>query len=91
MRPRVGWMTRADDYILELLREAGIAANPSTIAFNIDYDRRYVSKRCRTLAEHGLLDREHPSKAMYRITDRGEAYLDGDLTAPELEDETTEE
>ena len=91
MRPRVSWMTRADDYILELLREAGIAANPSTIAFNIEYDRSYVSERCGILAEHGFLDREHDSKAMYRITDRGKAYLDGDLAASELEDETTEE
>ena len=91
MRPRVSWMTRADDYILELLREAGITANPSTIAFNIDYDRRYVSKRCLTLTEHGLLDRVDETKAMYRITDRGKAYLDGELGASELENGTTKE
>jgi repressor of nif and glnA expression len=78
-------MTKADDAILELLREAGIAANPATIAFNIDYDNRYVSQRCRVLAEHGLVERVHETKAMYRITGAGEKYLDGELKAEELE------
>ena len=85
MRPRVSWMTRADDAILELLSEAGIAANPSTIAFNIDYDRRYVARRCRTLSEQGLVDRVHEGKAMYRIAELGEQYLTGDLSREELE------
>ena len=86
MRPRVSWMTRADDAILELLSEAGIAANPSTIAFNIDYDRRYISKRCRILAEHGLVDRVHEGKAMYEITELGNQYLDGAVDAERLEE-----
>lgn len=79
-------MTRADDYILELLRDAGITANPSTIGYNIDYDRRYVSERCRILAENGLLERVDESKAMYRITEKGRKYLAGELDASTLED-----
>ncbi|WP_433628366.1 MarR family transcriptional regulator [Halomicrococcus sp. NG-SE-24] len=79
-------MTRADDAILELLSEAGIAANPSTIAFNIDYDRRYVSKRCRVLAEHGLVDRVHEGKAMYEITELGNNYLAGEVDGDTLEE-----
>lgn len=85
MRPRVSWMTRADDSILELLHEAGIAANPSTIAFNIDYDPRYVSRRCRTLQEHGLVERVHETKAMYEITELGSDYLEGSLERRDLE------
>lgn len=85
MRPRVSWMTRADDAILELLRESGIAANPSTIAFNIDYDNRYVSQRCRKLSDNELVERVHETKAMYRITDLGRRYLDGELEASDLE------
>lgn len=85
MRPRVDWMTRADDYILELLRDAGIAANPSTIGFNIDYDRRYVSQRCRKLSENDLLKRVDEPRAMYEITEKGKKYLAGDLDADELE------
>ncbi|WP_223301757.1 MarR family transcriptional regulator [Haladaptatus sp. R4] len=79
-------MTRADDYILELLDEAGIAANPSTIGFNIDYDRRYVSQRCRVLSKNSLLERVDEAKAMYQITDKGRQYLAGGLNAGELED-----
>ncbi|WP_380680598.1 MarR family transcriptional regulator [Salinigranum sp. GCM10025319] len=77
-------MTKADDAILELLREAGIAANPATIAFNIDYDNRYVSQRCRVLAEHGLVERVHETKAMYRVTELGEEYLKGEISAEVL-------
>ena len=78
-------MTRADDAILELLHEAGIAANPSTIAFNIDYDNRYISQRCRILAENKLVERVHKTKAMYRITELGERYLVDDVDKEELE------
>ncbi|POG53805.1 MarR family transcriptional regulator [Haloferax marisrubri] len=85
MRPRIDWMTRADDAILELLSEAGIAANPSTIAFNIDYNNRYISQRCRILSENGLVERVHDTKAMYRITELGERYLAGDLSKVDLE------
>jgi predicted transcriptional regulator len=78
-------MTKADDAILELLREAGIAANPATIAFNIDYDNRYVSQRCRVLAEHGLVERVHETKAMYKVTDLGERYLAGAVEKEDLD------
>lgn len=78
-------MTRADDAILELLHEAGIAANPATIAYNIDYDRSYVSRRCRTLSEHGLVKRVDEAKAMYRIEELGSRYLNGDVEKSVLE------
>ena len=78
-------MAKADDYILELLATAGIAANPATISYNIDYDRSYVSSRCRELDQAGLLDREDEARAMYRITDLGERYLNDDLTDQERE------
>lgn len=84
MRPRADWMTKADDHILELLSEAGIAANPATIAFNIDYDGGYVAHRCRELAGHDLISRVHETKAMYRITDLGERYLCGEVNIEEL-------
>lgn len=85
MRPRISWMTRADDAILELLQESGITANPSTIAYNIDYDRSYVSRRCRTLSEHGLVERVDEAKAMYRIAELGARYLEGEVKKSTLE------
>ena len=78
-------MTRADDAILELLHEAGIAANPATIAYNIDYDRSYVSRRCRTLSDHGLAERVDEAKAMYQITKIGAQYLSGSIQKSDLE------
>jgi predicted transcriptional regulator len=84
MRPRVEWMTRADDYILEFFEETDIVSTPHVVSANIDYSRQYVNRRVRKLAEHELLESE--GDGLYRITDRGRDYLAGDLDADELED-----
>lgn len=88
MRPRVSWMTRADDAILEFLSETGIAANPSTIAYNIEYNRSYVARRCKTLDDHSLMNRVDEPKAMYEITQLGRDYLNGEVEADVLEDQS---
>ena len=84
MRPRVEWMTRADDYILEFFEDTGIIATPHVVAANIDYSRQYVNRRVRRLAEHELV--ENTGDGLYRITDRGREYLAGDLEAADLEE-----
>jgi len=83
VRPRFTWMTRADDYILELLDNIDIAANPATIAYNIDYDNSYIGERCRVMNEYGLVDRVDEKRVMYVITDLGRRYLVDDLTPDE--------
>ena len=83
MRPRVEWMTQADERILEFLQEKEIVASPAVIAANIDYTGKYVSNRCRMLADAGLIQRVDASN--YQITDFGERFLDGDVEAEELE------
>lgn len=82
MRPRVEWMTRADDYILEFFEDTEIVATPHVVSANIDYSRQYVNRRIRTLSENGLL--ENTGNGLYRITDRGRAYLAGEVDADEL-------
>ena len=82
MRPRVGWMTSADNRILEFLRDKEIVASPRVISVNIDYDRQYVSKRLRILAQNDLVD--NVATGLYRITDRGQQYLDGKLGKDDL-------
>jgi predicted transcriptional regulator len=82
MRPRVGWMTRADDYILEFLDETEIVATPQVIAANIDYSRQYVNQRIRKLAANELV--ENTGDGLYQITERGRNYLVGDIEADEL-------
>lgn len=82
MRPRVGWMTSADNRILEFLRDKEIVASPRVISVNIDYDRQYVSKRLRILAQNDLVD--NVDTGLYQITDRGQQYLDGELRKDDL-------
>ena len=84
MRPRVDWMTRADDYILEFLDEKDIKATPRVISANIDYTHQYVNERLKPLRENGLV--ENTGDGLYRITDRGRAYLAGELDADDLEE-----
>ena len=83
MRPRVDWMTQADERVLEFLREKEIVASPSVIAANIDYTGEYISRRCNTLADAELIQRVDASN--YRITDLGKQYLAGELSADEIE------
>ena len=49
----------------DITRYAGIETDPSTIGFNIDYDRRYVSEQCLELTKNGLLERVDEAKAKY--------------------------
>lgn len=77
-------MTQADERVLEFLYEKDIIASPSVIAANIDYTAEYLSRRCRKLADAGLLHRVDPSN--YRITDFGEQYLEGEVDADEIPD-----
>jgi len=83
MRPRVDWMTQADNQILEFLDEQDIVATPKVIAANIDYTPQYVNERIPLLSENGLV--ENRGKALYRITDRGRQYLAGELDKDDLE------
>jgi predicted transcriptional regulator len=76
-------MTQGDERILEFLSEKEIVASPSVIGANIDYTGEYISRRCRELANAGLLQRVDASN--YRITEFGERFLSGDIDADELQ------
>lgn len=71
-------MTLADDQILEYLWE-NESGSPTEMKNNgpIRYSNAYIGRRCKKLAEEGLL--RHLGNAVYRITEDGEAYLDGEL------------
>lgn len=83
-RPNVSWMTQADDRILELLAESGIALSPKVIAWNTGYNRNTVSQHLKPLREASLVNRV--DEGMYEITDHGRQYLTGELSAEDLED-----
>jgi len=78
-------MNQTDDRILDLLEESGLILSPAVMAKNLDYSRSWVSERTGKLVEAGLV--EQVDDGYYRISDRGHAYLAGDLDADELEQE----
>lgn len=83
MRYSADWMTIADERVLEYLstRET---STPKKMADSGDvrFSRQYIGERCRKLADYGMV--QHLGNGVYRITERGERYLDGDLDANEL-------
>lgn len=85
-RPRVSWMTQGDDRILETLETSGLILSPRVLSANTDYTRNYINKRLRKLRENDLVERV--DEGLYRITDRGRAYLAGELDAENLETES---
>lgn len=60
-----------------------IQVSPKVIGANIDYDRNYTGKRCRNFVDHNLL--EKTDDGLYQLSERGEKFLDGELSASELE------
>ncbi|MDZ5810073.1 winged helix-turn-helix domain-containing protein [Halorubrum sp. AD140] len=83
MRPRVEWMNQTDDRVLELLAESDLILTPAVIAKNLEYTRNWVSRRIGKLDDAGLV--EQVDSGYYRISDRGRAYLGGELDAENLE------
>ncbi|WP_436909933.1 ArsR family transcriptional regulator [Halosimplex marinum] len=81
-------MTLWDDRILELLREWD-SGTPSELAETefVSVSRQQVSRRLQKLAEHALV--QPLGNGVYVITERGEKYLDGELST--FEDEPDEQ
>jgi len=78
-------MTQADDRILETLEDSGLRLSPRILAANIDYSRHYIARRLAKLEEEGLVIKIE--EGLYEITEKGRAYLAGDLDAEDLEGE----
>ena len=84
MVERVSWMSPIDYEILRFFEKyRDIQASPKVIAANIDYERNYTGKRCRNFADHDLL--EKTADGLYQLSERGEKFLDGELSASNLE------
>jgi len=83
MRYSADWMTIADERILEYLSKTE-TSTPKKMADSGDvrFSRQYIGERCRKLADYGLV--QHLGNGVYRITDDGTEYLDGDLDAAGL-------
>jgi Mn-dependent DtxR family transcriptional regulator len=77
-------MTQADDRLLESLEGSNLVLSPRILAVNTDYSRHYVSERLAILLDAELVEKE--DEGLYRITERGRAYLSGEIDADYLED-----
>lgn len=92
MRPRANWMTDNDDTILEFLEDSGLALPPRAMEYNLktrhqkEVSYSTINRRLKLLIETGLVEKEYEDGGFYAITDKGRAYLSGDLDASELED-----
>ena len=81
-------MTAADDRILEFLLNEGnesIIATPAVVEMNLDYQRTHINNRLGKLRGAGLVEYYDKNRGAYRITDRGRAYLAGEIDGEELE------
>jgi predicted transcriptional regulator len=78
MRRSAEWMTIADERILEFLEEEGPHL-PSKMEEDdrLYFSDQYIGRRCRTLAEYGLV--QNLGNGVYSITEEGRQYLSGDL------------
>jgi hypothetical protein len=78
MRYAGEWMSAADDRILEYLSEHE-SGSPTKMKREgpIRYSRVQVHRRCKKLAENGLV--RDLGNGVYVISDDGEAYLEGQL------------
>lgn len=79
-----------DDRILEVVREKeGSSVGDLHDHQYIRISKSQVSRRCKRLAEHGLL--RPLGNGVYMITEKGERYLDEELDAGDLEDDNNGE
>ncbi len=91
MRPRANWMTDSDDTILEFLQGCGLALSPRAIEYNlrsrhsVEMSYLTVNRRLKLLYEGGLVQKEYPEGGFYSLTNKGHAYLAGELDASEME------
>lgn len=84
MRYSARWMTLADERILEHLNQVE-TDTPKGMAKsgNVRFSRQYIGERCRKLSDYGMV--QPLGNGVYRITEAGEQYLDGELDAKDLE------
>ncbi|WP_323190774.1 transcriptional regulator [Halostella sp. PRR32] len=89
-------MNEVDDSILEFFNSQGdqVSLPPTAVWYNLaeifevtDKSRDTVARRMRGLDKAGLLEKVDEQRGYYRITDKGGAYLSGDIDAEDLERE----
>jgi len=95
LEDKPGWYTVATKPVLHLLDEIDeYWMNASTITFNIEFhmedgpSRSKIYDHLDELVTAGVIEMQEAQRGtkLYRITDKGRAYLAGEIDASELED-----
>lgn len=81
-RQRAEWMRPKDEHILEVMRDEGNMTPGALEELDVTV-ANYASNRLSKMANYGLVERV--AHGLYRITDKGEAFLDEELQAGELD------
>jgi len=82
VRQRADWMRPIDEHILETMRDEGNMTPQALDEFDVAA-ANYARDRLSEMARYGLVERL--SRGLYRLTPEGEAFLDEELDAAELE------
>ncbi len=82
VRQRAEWMRPVDEKILETMRDEGNMTPNALEQLDVTV-ANYASNRLSKMATYGLVERV--AQGLYRITDDGEAFLNEELDATELE------
>jgi CTP-dependent riboflavin kinase len=83
-------MTKSDDAILEYLNDTGLALPPRAISYNMqtrenaDISYTTVNRRLKQLLNQTLVTKEYEKGGFYSITERGQKYLNGELSKSDL-------
>lgn len=81
-------MRPVDEPLLEALRDEGSMTPTMMEDRGITEAANYAGERLRKLAEYGMVDRV--AYGVYRITEDGEAFLDEEIDAAELDSRRSE-
>ncbi|WP_435099553.1 ArsR family transcriptional regulator [Halarchaeum sp. P4] len=91
MQPQLAsWMTPVDRDILEQLKNddcGELVLTPRVISANLDWGRQTVRDHLMALRSHGLVEYYDEDAALHQLSDKGRAWLRGDLPTDDLEDE----
>lgn len=64
-----------------------LVLTPALIADNTDWGRSAVRKHILRLQEHGLVEYYDEERAVYQLSERGRAWLEGELSTDALEED----
>jgi predicted ArsR family transcriptional regulator len=83
-------MTPVDRDILERLRNEGneeLVLTPALVSENLDWSRNAVRKHMIELRDRDLVEYYDEDRSIYQLSERGRAWLRGNVPTEELETE----